>query len=63
MARLLTIVLVTMLVACSGGEQEPPHTDHVWKTQTDMIDRARGVEGVLQDADTLQRDRIETGTQ
>jgi hypothetical protein len=53
---------VLLLSACgSGGESED--TGHVWKQQTDMIDKARGVEDILDSADAQQRQRIEEQAQ
>ena len=50
-----------LLCACSGGD--PESEGHVWKEQTDMIDRARDVEDLLGQADSQQRKRIEEQTQ
>lgn len=57
MIRFLIIGTALLISACSGGEdttadQAEPETDgtHVWKTQTDQIDRARDVENVLQES-------------
>ena len=49
-----------LLCACSGGESESE--SHVWKEQTDMIDKAHGVEDLLGEANTQQRQRIEEQT-
>ena len=53
--------VLLLLCACSGGESESE--GHVWKEQTDMIDKAQGVEDLLGDADAQQRQRIEEQTQ
>jgi ABC-type glycerol-3-phosphate transport system substrate-binding protein len=55
MNRIFIIAAVLMISACSGSDgttadQAEPEKDgnHVWKTQTDQMDRARDVENVLQ---------------
>ena len=53
--------MLLLLCACSGGDSESE--GHVWKEQTDMIDKAHGVEDLLGDANTQQRQRIEEQTQ
>jgi hypothetical protein len=49
---------VLLLSACSGGGESESEA-HVWKQQTDMIDKAQGVEDLLGAADAQQRQRIE----
>ena len=53
--------VLLLLCACSGGESGSG--DHVWKEQTDMLDKAQGVEDLLGDADARQRQRMEEQTQ
>ena len=53
--------MLLLLCACSGGESGSE--GHVWKEQTDMIDKAQGVEDFLGQADAQQRQRIEEQTQ
>ncbi len=55
MNKIFIIAAVLMIAACSESDdttadQAEPVKDgnHVWKTQTDQIDRARDVENVLQ---------------
>lgn len=45
----------------STDEMTPPTTveDTVWKSQTDALDKARQVEGVLQDSADKRRQQIE----
>lgn len=57
-----------MLVsACSDDEQGSSERklsgDHVWKEQTDTIDKAKEVEGLLQDITEKQRQAIEAQAQ
>jgi len=53
---------VLLLSACGNGS-ESENADPVWKQHTDMIDRAKGVEGMLESADVQQRQRIEEQAQ
>ncbi|MFV1972977.1 MAG: hypothetical protein ACC648_04590 [Thiohalobacterales bacterium] len=55
MNKIFIIAAVLMIAGCSESDdttadQAEPVKDgnHVWKTQTDQIDRARDVENVLQ---------------
>lgn len=66
MTRILLIGTALLISACSGGgdttaDQAEPATDgnHVWKTQTDQIDRARDVENVLQKSHEKQLQDID----
>lgn len=52
------LTAVFMLSACSD-EQHPVDGDHVWKDQTDMIDKAREVEQVITDSALEQKQHIE----
>lgn len=45
------------LGACSSEDNEV--TEHVWKDQVEAIDKAREVEGVIQDAATTQKKAAE----
>ena len=54
--------VLLLMCACSGGG-ESEGDGHVWKEQTDMIDKAQGVEDLLGAADARQRQRIEEQTQ
>lgn len=53
--------------ACSDNEQGSSERklsgDHVWKEQTDAIDKAKAVEGLLQDVAEEQRQVIEAQAQ
>ncbi len=59
MKHALTILLGIGLLAC-GGEPEPPQPkDHVWKSQTDNIDRAGEVEGLIDESAVRQRQQLD----
>ena len=51
---LLALVTLVALPACSdNGAEEPrvPRTqDHIWKSQTDALEKAEGVEQVISDS-------------
>ena len=49
------------IVACSDETQKSE--DNVWKEQTDMIDKAKDVEILINDAAIQQRELIEQNTQ
>lgn len=60
--KILTILsLALCLLACSGDE-DPANSgkvdEHVWKSQTDMIDKARNIEGLLQDTASARQHEI-----
>lgn len=59
--RLLPALISIFLAACSTGENEqgPSQKEgkHVWKEQTDPIEKAKGVEQLIQDS-TGQRHRV-----
>ena len=58
--RIQVLLLAAGLVAaCTGYEEPQPDGDHVWKAQTDSLDRARQVEGVLNSAAEGRRKRID----
>ena len=55
--RLSLSLLMVLMAACSG-ESGSSATDkkgeHVWKTQTDALEKARQVEGLLDEAASRQ---------
>jgi len=52
------------VVACSDSDKpQKVEQDHIWKEQTDMIDKAKGVEQLLNDAASQQRQLIDEKTQ
>jgi hypothetical protein len=63
MMKLLPVLFpLFILTACSDGSTDKVDKDHVWKDQTDMIDKAKGVESLLNDAADLQKQKIEEQT-
>ena len=51
----MIIVMAALLVACSDDAEN----GHVWKDQTDMIDKAKAVEDVLNTSSQQQRQQID----
>ncbi|MGV6825598.1 MAG: hypothetical protein ACWA5Q_01360 [bacterium] len=63
MKMLFTIASMLLLSACGdeAPREEPTGNNHPWRTQTDTIDKAKGVEdtilqGVQRRDDSLDRD-------
>ena len=51
--RLFPGLVVVLLSACSAGEEgrkAEEQGEHVWKTQTDALEKAKRVEGLLDEA-------------
>ena len=64
MLRVLIISLsVLMITACADDQVDKVQKDHVWKQETDMIDKAKGIESILNDALALQQQKIHGQTQ
>lgn len=62
MFRTIILVLIAMgLPACSDEQNKVE--EHVWKKQTDIIDKAKDVEKMLNDAAVQQQKLIEEQTQ
>ena len=63
---LAIVISFLLLIACSDDKEKDKNKtsgDHVWKEQTDTMDRARAVEGALEDAAKEQREMIEENIQ
>jgi hypothetical protein len=61
----LVFILFTLLLLAAGCSDEDAEAKkaHVWKEQTDTIDKAKAVEGILQDSADAERKKIEDQTQ
>ncbi len=57
------LVLVAVFMTACSDETDKVKGDHVWKEQTDMIDKAKEVEVLINDAALQQRQQIEENTQ
>jgi len=51
----LIVIIMALLVACSDDAEK----GHVWKDQTDMMDKAKGVEDLLNKSNQQQREQID----
>ena len=64
MKTLMIISIMMFMTSCSESESpQKVEQDHVWKEQTDMIDKAKGVEQLLQDSAEKQQLLIQKNTQ
>lgn len=54
----ILIVLGLTLVGCSDDKTDKVE-QHVWQEQTDMIDKAKDVEGMVLDSANKQREMLE----
>jgi len=64
MLRVLIISLSVLLItACADDQVDKVQKDHVWKQETDMIDKAKGIESILNNALALQQQKIHGQTQ
>jgi len=59
-----SILLVLLLTAC-GGEQEPQAGKHgfVWQEQINTVEKAKTVDGLVQDSAAAQRQAIDAQAQ
>ena len=55
----LVIIMVALLGACS----DPKEDGHVWKEQTQAIDKAKAAQGLIEDATVEQRKIIDEQAQ
>jgi len=56
----LLVTLACLMSACSDSDKpQKVEQDHVWKEQTDMIDKAKDVEQLLNDTAKQQQKLID----
>ena len=57
----LTIYLMIVLnvCGCSDNNEAQEKKDHVWKEQTEAIEKAKAVEGMIQESAEAQRRQIQ----
>ena len=58
---MLLLAVFIFMAGCSDDDSEAKKA-HVWKEQTDTMNKARAVEGVLQDSADAERKQIEDQT-
>lgn len=55
---------IFLIQACSDKTEDTPSTgDHVWKAQTESLEKAQQVDQILQDATAEHKQAIEEQTQ
>ena len=64
MKAIFIITIFIVITACSDqpSDNENAQKDHVWKTQTDALEKAKQVEQQLNDAMLKQQQEIERQT-
>lgn len=64
MNKLITIIVFVFLGAgaCSDEGKNQEKRDHVWKEQTEALDKAKAVEGILKDSARAQERQIQEDT-
>lgn len=57
MTKLICIIVLTLFISACDDSESPKKVakDHIWKEQTDMIDKAKAVEQLVNDAATQQK--------
>jgi predicted ATPase len=65
-AKAMIFCVVLLLASCGDGggsadsrETPRPDGEHVWKSQTDMLDKARAIEDTVMEQSTRQRQTID----
>ena len=58
----IMIIVTVLAAACSDEGKSQEKQDHVWKEQTQALDKAKAVEGVLRDSARAQKQQIEEET-
>lgn len=61
LCRMLMCASLLLLAACTGESREPG--DHVWKTQTDALQKARETERLLQERSDEKKRAIDAQSQ
>ena len=61
MIKIISIIILTLFISACDDSDTPKKIgkDHIWKEQTDMIDKAKTVEQLVNDAATQQKQTIE----
>jgi len=64
--KAMVLCATLLLASCgdSGGSADsrdnpPPEGNHVWKSQTDMLDKARAIEDTVMEQSARQRQTID----
>jgi hypothetical protein len=64
--KAVVLCATLLLASCGDGggsadsrESPPPEGNHVWKSQTDMLDKARAIEDTVMEQSVKQRQTID----
>lgn len=57
--KLLLFLFVLLVSACSDERDKVAEGEHVWKDQTQALEKAQAVEQIVQDASAQQRQLID----
>ena len=57
------ISIIPFLASCTDSSDSKTSGDHVWKEQTDTIDKAKEAEAAIQKSFDLQKEAIEEQNQ
>jgi hypothetical protein len=64
--KAMVLCAVLLLASCGDGggsvdsrENQTPDGNHVWKSQTDMLDKARAIEDTVMEQSARQRQTID----
>ncbi|RKZ89537.1 MAG: hypothetical protein DRQ39_00505 [Gammaproteobacteria bacterium] len=60
--KYLYIVLMMIFVVACSDESQQVEGDHVWKEQTDMIDKAHDIESMINNAAQQKQQEIDEQT-
>ena len=55
----LPLAFIVLSVLVCPGCGDPQEDGHIWKDQTDMLDKASGVENMLLESNRQQREQID----
>lgn len=59
MIKILTLLVTFLLFFIACSDEDKASSDNVWKEQTQALDKAKEVEGLLKDATDQQRKIID----
>ena len=62
---LLSLSILLYLCACSDNNdsEQQKQKAHVWQEQSDALDKAKAVDGIIQDSAAVQQKHIQDETQ
>ena len=64
MIRVISIILIILgCYACTEEGSNQQQQDHVWKEQTETLDKAQAVEGILKDAARAREQQLREDTE